>query len=164
MSLSDELLKLHQLRQAGAISEQEFVAAKARLLSGPDPGPSSPFPAAVPDPQTVATRTKEWALILHLSQFAGMLVPLAGLIAPIVIWQVKKDEYPELDAHGKVVANWLLSFLIYGVVCILLVLIAIGIPLLIALGLIGVIFPIIGAVKANNGELWPYPLSINYFT
>jgi uncharacterized Tic20 family protein len=164
MSLSDELLKLHQLHQAGAITEQEFVDAKARLLSGPNVGSSSPLPPAIPDPQTVATKTKEWALLLHLSQFAGMVVPMAGFIAPFVIWQVKKDEYPELDAHGKVVANWLLSFLIYGIVCFLLVFIVIGIPLLIALCLIAVIFPIIGAVKANNGELWPYPLSIKFFT
>lgn len=34
----------------------------------------------------------------------------------------------------------------------------IGIFLMIALGLIGIAFPIIAGIKANNGEFWRYPL------
>ena len=104
-----------------------------------------------------------WALLLHLSQFAGFLVPLAGWIAPIVIWQVKRSDIPELDAHGKVVANWILSLVIYGSVSGILIFVLIGIPLLIALALLGVLFPIIGALKADNGIVWRYPLSIPFF-
>ncbi len=163
MSVSDELLKWHQLRQSGAVTEEEFVAAKARLLSQPEPGANPPFPF-LGARHDVESATKQWALFLHLSQFLGIAVPFAGLIAPIVIWQLKKDELPGIDAHGKVVMNWLLSFFIYVVVCILLMFVLIGIPLMFALGLIAVIFPIVGAIKANNGELWPYPLSIRFFS
>jgi uncharacterized protein len=105
----------------------------------------------------------QWALVLHLSQFAGYLVPLAGWIAPIIIWQVKKADLPGLDAHGKVVINWILSVLVYGMVCGLLVLVFIGIPLLVVLAFLGVIFPIVGAVKAADGIVWNYPLSIPFF-
>ena len=101
-------------------------------------------------------------MFLHLSQLAGFLVPLAGLIVPIVIWQIKKKDLPTLDAHGKVVVNWIISELIYAVVGIILSFVLVGVPLLIILGLLGVIFPIIGGIKANNGELWKYPLSINF--
>ena len=104
-----------------------------------------------------------WALLLHLSQFAGYLIPLAGWIAPIVIWQVKRTDIPELDAHGKVVANWILSLLIYCSVSGVLIFVLIGIPLLIALALLGILFPIIGALKADNGIVWRYPLSIPFF-
>jgi uncharacterized Tic20 family protein len=39
----------------------------------------------------------------------------------------------------------------------------IAIPLLIALGVIGIIFSIVAAIKANNGEVWKYPLAITFF-
>ena len=46
---------------------------------------------------------------------------------------------------------------------VLLTLILIGIPLAIALVLAAIVFPILGGVKANDGELWPYPFSIQFF-
>ncbi|MFI3190800.1 MAG: DUF4870 domain-containing protein [Methylococcales bacterium] len=106
-------------------------------------------------------QARQWAMFLHLSQLAGYIIPLVGLIAPIVIWQMKKDEYPILDEHGKAVVNWIISELIYGAICFALVFIVIGFPMLMVLGILAVIFPIIGGIKANNGELWHYPMAIN---
>ena len=60
-------------------------------------------------------------------------------------------------------ANWIISGCIYGIVAVLLTLILIGIPLAIALVLAAIVFPILGGVKANDGELWPYPFSIQFF-
>ena len=108
------------------------------------------------------TDDRQWAMFLHLSQLAGFVVPLAGWVLPIVIWQMKKAEIPGLDAHGKVVANWLISEVIYLTVAVILMFVLIGIPILIVLGIIGVGFPIIGGIKANNGKLWKYPLSIPF--
>ena len=106
-------------------------------------------------------QVRQWAMFLHLSQLAGFVVPLAGFVIPIVIWQSKKNEMPELDIHGKIVTNWIISALIYSAVAGILCIVLIGLPLLMILGLIGVIFPIIGAIKANNGEVWHYPLSLH---
>jgi uncharacterized Tic20 family protein len=106
---------------------------------------------------------RQWAMILHLSTLAGFIAVGAGFIAPIVIWQIKKTDYPELDPHGKNVANWLLSYVIYVAVCSVLVLAFVGFFLLLILGVLGIIFPIVAAVKANNGEVWKYPLSISFF-
>ena len=103
-----------------------------------------------------------WAMLLHFSVFAGYFAPLAGFLAPILIWQIKKSEFPEIDAHGKVVCNFLISYLIYTVVSIVLMFFIIGIPLLLALSVAGIVLPIIGGIKANNGELWPYPLTIQF--
>jgi uncharacterized Tic20 family protein len=107
--------------------------------------------------------TRNWATILHLSMLAGYLVPLAGLIVPIVIWQVKKPALPELDRHGKNAANWIISELLYAVVCLFLVFAMIGIPLLVLLCLLGIIFPVMACIKASNGVVWKYPLSISFF-
>jgi len=108
-------------------------------------------------------QVRQWALVLHLSLLAGFLIPLAGLVAPIIIWQLKKEEMPGLDAHGKVVANWIISSIIYLGVSVLLIFVLIGIPLILLLCLVGVIFPIIGGIKASDGEVWKYPMSITFF-
>lgn len=105
---------------------------------------------------------KQMGMFLHLSQLLNIIVPFAGIIVPVVIWQVKKDEIPALDAHGKMVTNWLISSLIYMVVSLVLTLVLIGILGIIAVVIMGVIFPIIGGIKANNGELWEYPLTIKF--
>ena len=99
-------------------------------------------------------------MLLHLSVFAGYIAPGAGFVAPIVIWQIKKTDYPELDEHGRHVANWLISLVIYTAISSVLIFVFIGIPLLIILAVLGVVFPIIGAIKANNGEAWKYPLTL----
>lgn len=105
---------------------------------------------------------KQWGLLLHLSQLANIIIPPLGLIAPIVLWQVKKDEMPALDAHGKMITNWVISSFIYAVVSGVLAIVLVGFLGLIALYLLGIIFPIIGGIKANNGEFWEYPLTIKF--
>ncbi len=97
-------------------------------------------------------------MFMHLSMFAGYVVPLAGLVAPIVMWQMKKDEAPEIDQHGREIVNALIYFFVYGTIAAILCLIIIGIPLLIAVSVIAVVFPIIGAIKANDGIAWRYPV------
>lgn len=107
--------------------------------------------------KSLEEQERTWALVLHLSQFAYYVVPVAGIIAPIVIWQLKKDEFPSLDAHGKVVANWLITAFIAFCICIPLMFIVIGIPLFILLMIAHVTFACIGGIKAYSGEVWQYP-------
>jgi Uncharacterized protein conserved in bacteria len=163
MNVQEELRNLEELRDSGAITEVEFEQRKARLFNPPPIGMAAPAGVGTGVYSRTDQETRQWAMFLHLSQFAGYFVPIAGLIAPILIWQLKKNELPGLDVHGRNVANWILSSLIYLVISIVLVIVLIGIPLLIALGLMLIIFPIIGGVKANNGEVWKYPLSIEFF-
>ena len=103
---------------------------------------------------------RQWAMFLHLSQLAGYILPLLGLVVPIIIWQSKKDQFPILDVHGKNVVNWIISELIYGAICFVLMVVVNGIPLLGILGILAVVFPIIGGIRANNGEVWRYPFTI----
>lgn len=110
-----------------------------------------------------AVREKEtstWAMVLHLSILAGMLIPVAGLVVPILIYTLKKDDLPGLKPHADVVFNWLISALIYGAISVVLMILLIGAFLLWLLGLACLIFSIIGAIKASEGEVWPYPLTI----
>ena len=162
MSLPDELQKLQQLHQSGAINDDEFASAKAKLLGWTAEVQPAPLEAVPVNPVAQEQETRQWALFLHLSVLAGFVVPLGGLIAPILIWQLKKADLPGLDVHGKNVVNWIISAAIYFVISFILCFAIIGIPMLIALVIVGVIFPVIAAVKANEGEVWKYPLAITF--
>ena len=69
---------------------------------------------------------------------------------------------PALDAHGKMVVNWIISSLIYWVVSGVLSIVLIGFLGMLALIVMGIVFPIVGGIKANNGEFWEYPLTIKF--
>jgi uncharacterized Tic20 family protein len=165
MSISDELEKLSQLRQSGAIDEFEFAQAKTKLLNGsPDakPGGIPELESAWVGPSTQERETRQWGLFLHLSVLAGYALPIAGIVVPIAIWQLKKDALPKIDVHGKNAVNWIISLIIYIAVSIILIpVLGLGILMLMALGVIAVIFPIVAAIKANDGEVWKYPLAIS---
>jgi len=162
MSLSRELEKLRDLHINGDITDEEFARGKAKLLAeGSGSAGVTPFAEEV-DAVALEKETRQWALLLHLSMLAGYAVPLAGLVAPIVIWQVKKNELPDIDAHGKNAVNWMISHILYIIISVVLCFVLIGIPLLIAVAILGVVFPIMVAVKGNNGEVWRYPLSITF--
>ena len=162
MSIADELQKLEQLRQSGTINDEEFAKAKERLLNGQaaEPPFASIPPAGAASAPDLEQQTRQWAFFLHLSVLAGLVVPIAGVVVPILIWQLKKAELPGLDVHGINAVNWMISALIYAVACVILTFVIIGGPLLIVLGVLGVVFPIIAAIKANNGVVWQYPLTI----
>ncbi|MGB0430679.1 MAG: DUF4870 domain-containing protein [Bacteroidia bacterium] len=105
---------------------------------------------------------KNFVLLIHLTQFAGYVLPLAGLIVPVIMWFSKKDEDQIIDLHGRIVINWIITEIILLVVAVPLTAILIGFPFLIAIGICGIAFPIIGALKASEYQTWPYPLSIDF--
>ncbi|MFT7558289.1 MAG: putative Tic20 family protein [Flavobacteriales bacterium] len=104
-----------------------------------------------------------FCLLMHLSQLLGFVIPFAGTIMPIVMWATNKDKNPDINLHGFIIFNWMLSSLIYAIVCFVLFFIVIGIPMMFVLGIVSLVFIIIGGVKANDGQYWPYPLSIDFF-
>jgi uncharacterized Tic20 family protein len=104
--------------------------------------------------------TNQWAMFIHFSILAGWVVPIGGLIVPIILWQMKKDELPGIVPHAHVVLNWIVSSLVYAMICFVLMFVIIGIFGFMALGLATVIFAVYGGIKANEGELWEYPGTI----
>ena len=105
---------------------------------------------------------RQWCMFMHLSQFAGYAIPFAGIIAPIVMWRTRADQSEEIDEHGRMIVNAMLSFFCYWITAIILCFVVIGIPLVFVLGIASIAFPIIGAIKAEEGVLWRYPLVIPF--
>jgi uncharacterized Tic20 family protein len=104
-------------------------------------------------------------VITHLSQLATLLTGFGGLIIPLILWATQKEKVYEMDEQGKRIVNFQLSLLVYALICIpLIFLLGLGILLLICIGIISIVFPIINAIKSNNGESPTYPLSLNFIS
>lgn len=113
--------------------------------------------------------TRMWAMFCHLAGLAGFVIPviISGIIAPLIIWQIKKDEHPFIDEHGKEAVNFQISMSLYTVIgivaCLITCIGAVLIPFVaVALCIINLVFLLIAAVKANNGEHYYYPISIRF--
>jgi len=104
--------------------------------------------------------TRQWAMFIHFSLLAGWVVPLAGLIVPILLWQIKKDELPGIVPHAHVVLNWIVTSLVYALISLVLTIVLVGILGFIILAIATLIFAIVGGLKANEGKIWEYPGTI----
>ena len=62
-------------------------------------------------------RTNTNAFLIHISALAGLIFPFGQIITPLIAWQTFKERSPFLDAHGKEVVNFTISYTLY--VCFL---------------------------------------------
>jgi uncharacterized Tic20 family protein len=106
---------------------------------------------------------RKWAMICHLVALVGLLGNGIGfVIGPLVVWLLKKDEDPFIDEQGKESVNFQITMMIAALISVGLMLILIGFLLITIVLAMMVIFPIIGAMKANAGEHYRYPLTIRF--
>jgi len=106
---------------------------------------------------------RQTLMLAHLSQLLDLVTGFGGFIVPLIIWISKKDEIYDMDEQGKGIINFQLSMFLYALICIpLILLIGLGILGLIAIGILCLVFPVINAIKVNNGEVPYYPLSIRF--
>lgn len=104
---------------------------------------------------------RNWAMFCHLGSLAGFIVPFFGnIILPLVLWLIKKKESSFVDAHGKESLNFQISLTIYGVISFVLMFLLIGIPMLFAVAIFGLVNIIRASIKASNGEEFKYPMTI----
>ena len=103
-----------------------------------------------------------WAMFCHLAALIGFVIPFGNIVGPLVIWVLKKDEYPLVNENGKESLNFQISMTIYIIAAVLLIILVVGIPLLIALGFFELIAIVIAAIKANEGITFRYPLTIRF--
>lgn len=104
-------------------------------------------------------------MLAHLSALLVFTaIPFAHILGPLVVWLVKRDQFPLVEDQGKEAINFQISMTIYGIVAAILVLLLIGIVIGIALMIAWVVLVIIASVKANNGERYRYPLTIRFIS
>ena len=109
----------------------------------------------------IPAQDRTLAILTHLSGLAGYIIPLGGILVPIIIWIVKTDDRV-IAAIAKQAILLNIAVFVCGCALALLILTVILIPVVFfgwaLLGLIAVILPIVGAVKASDGEYYTYPV------
>jgi len=107
-------------------------------------------------------------MLCHLSALAGLAgVPLGNVLGPLIVWQIKKNEIPSVEVHGKAALNFQLTVIIAafatGAVSVVLTFFCIGFLgffFAAAIVLCGIIFSVIAGLKANEGKDYKYPFSL----
>ena len=108
------------------------------------------------------TKGKNWMIFCHLSTYFGSVIPLLNVIVPWIIWLSKRNEYDFVRTEGKEVINFNLSYSLYMIISSILIIVYVGMFFVAILGVLIIIFPIVGAIKASNGQHYHYPLSIRF--
>jgi len=105
---------------------------------------------------------RDLAMVTHLLGFAGMVFPFGNIIGPLVIWLMKREESEYLDIHGKEVLNFQISMIIWFTISGVLALVIVGFVIMAVLGILSVIWTIMGAIRASAGEYYRYPITVRF--
>jgi uncharacterized Tic20 family protein len=133
--------------------------------------PASAVPPANVQPTEVSKEVNKdarmWAMICHLAAFAGLVIPVVGcIVGPLIVWQIKKEEFPFVDEQGKEAVNFQISMSLYllisAIIWIPLSFVCIGVFIPVAISVVDLVFLLIAAVKSNNGFHYRYPLCIRF--
>lgn len=124
-----------------------------------------PNPPAVP-PVAPDQETRQWILATHLTALAGLVIPLGNLIGPLIVWLLKKQQFPAVDIVGRDVLNFQISWTIWLVVSLIIAVVGSCLVVPIALPFVTwiawLVLVIVGGVKASNGEAYKFPLTIKF--
>lgn len=140
-------------------------------VTPPSPPPPPSDEGAPPSNGMPSHEERQWALFGHLSALLGALLTghLFGMgcfIGPLVIWLLKKESMPFAADQAKEALNFNITLaIIFAVLWILtiatfLVGAVLTIPLAIIISVAALVFIIIAAIKANEGERYRYPFAL----
>ena len=106
---------------------------------------------------------RQWGMFAHLSTFSACVgIPFGNIVGPLIMFLIKKDEYPFGADQAKEALNFNISCTLYGLISIALCFVIIGFVLLPILGIFWLVVTIIAAVRSNEGVSYRYPLCIRF--
>src|ERR1041385_2320765 len=122
-----------------------------------------PLPVTGPAEAPALPNVRTWCALCHASALLGVFLHFPGhLIPPLIVWLVKRDRSPEIDAHGKESVNFQISMLIYNAIAAVFCIALIGFVLLPVLWILNAVFVIIAAIQASDGKFYRYPMTIRF--
>ena len=120
------------------------------------PPPGGPVGQPLPPDQE-----RLWAMLAHLLSFVAAYLFL-GFVAPLIVLLVFGSRSAFVRANAVESLNFNLSWLLYGIIAVILAFVLIGFVILIVLGIAYLVLVIVASVKANNGEVYRYPATIRF--
>jgi len=135
-----------------------------------------PLETAVAEPPAVEAPSSErtWAAAAHLSALVAALMTswfagIAGAMAAFVVWLLVREKSAFAAAHAKEALNFNFSMCLYAIASLVLVVFTLGlgliiaVPLWIAMAIAWLVFTIVATVKAYDGEVYRYPVTLRLF-
>jgi uncharacterized protein len=124
------------------------------------------LPAFVPPPAPGPTKDERtWGAVAHFAQFAGFTgIPGAGVIGPLIVYFAKSDS-PFVRRHAKQSIAFHIGLLIIGAVLTIFAFLTCGIgaflaiPVGLVFAVMGVIYPVVAGMRANEGDEYTYPVT-----
>ena len=111
--------------------------------------------------QLTPDQERLWGMLAHLLSFVAAYLFL-GFVAPLIVLLVFGQRSPFVRANAVESLNFNLTWLLYAIVAVVLAFLLIGIVILIVLGIAYLVLVIIASVRANNCEVYRYPLTIRF--
>jgi len=109
---------------------------------------------------------RTWAMFCHLAGLGWLifwLIPvIGGVICPLILWQIKKNEYSFVDEQGKEAVNFQISMLLYWIVAMLLCFACIGAALVPIVLVVDIVLAIVASIKVGEGHSYRYPFCIRF--
>ncbi len=111
-------------------------------------------------PNTQRHDERLWAALCHVACFSAYFTGVGLILGPLIVWLLKKDQYPLVDDQGKESLNFQITYLIGHLLNIPLYFFCVGFAILPVLIVLHVLLTIVAALKANQGQRYRYPLCL----
>lgn len=150
----EDLKILDELRKNGSITEEEYQREKDKIFNNAGrQSYNSPF---------FGMSENSYLALMHISQLGGYVLPCLGFFAPLILWMLNKDKSARVNVAGKEIINFIVTMVIYAIISAVLCLIFVGFFLLGLVAVLQIACAVIAAIKANNGENYVYPITIQF--
>lgn len=111
--------------------------------------------------QNVSSDDRNWGMLAHILALVGyLLIPFGNVIAPLIVYLMKKDQSPFVADQARESLNFQISMTIYMIVAGALIFVLIGLLLLPVIWLAGLVLTILAGIKASSGVAYRYPLTL----
>lgn len=129
------------------------------------PPAQEPFDSTPLVDQAATSDQRTYALLMHLSLLAA-IASVPPVLAPLIMWLIKRDSGRFIDDHGKEAINFQISVLLYAIIAALVGMVTCGVGFFVlpALAVLAVVGAVMAAMAANRGEYYRYPATIRFIT
>src|ERR1700676_2272393 len=116
---------------------------------------SLPTPPMGVNATDAASNVRTWNILCHASALLGVFLHFPGhLLGPLIVWLAKREDSPEIDAHGKESLNFQISMLIYNAIAVVFCLVLLGFAFLAVLWVLNAVFVIVASIQASDRKFY----------
>lgn len=112
----------------------------------------------------ITSDERTWGILVHATAFVGFVFPFGNILAPLIVWVIKKEDSQFVDENGRQAVNFQITWTIFLVIAAASILVLIGLVLLPIVGLAWLILVVLATINASNEEVYEYPLTFEFIS